>query len=106
MSEVVVLITTPSREEGEKIGQMLVETRLAACVNVLPGVTSFFTWQGKLLKEQEVLLIVKSRRALFEALSESVKKMHSYSVPEIIALPILCGTSDYLQWIHDSTRPS
>lgn len=101
MNEVVILIATPSYEEGEKIARALVETRLAACVSVLPGVTSFFSWEGKLSMETEVLLIVKSKRELFQKLCEAVKKIHSYSVPEIIALPIVEGASDYLKWVGE-----
>jgi len=100
---IVVLITVASREEGEKIARRLVEDKLGACVNIVPQVRSLFSWEGKLSQEDEVLLVVKSRRARFRELAGAVKTLHSYSVPEIIALPILEGTADYLQWISDVT---
>ncbi|MFQ5779508.1 MAG: divalent-cation tolerance protein CutA [Nitrospiria bacterium] len=103
MSEIVVFITTPTKEEGEKIGRLMVEKRLAACANILSSVTSFFAWEGKICREEESLVILKSRQALFERLSEAVKKHHSYSVPEIIALPLVAGSADYLKWIQDNT---
>ncbi len=103
MDEIVVLMTTPSREEGEKIAYLLVESRLAACVNIVPGATSIFAWEGRISCEQETLMIVKTRRELFERLAETVKKHHSYSVPEMIALPIVCGSQAYLAWLYNNT---
>jgi len=100
---IVVLIAVASRGEAEKIARRLVEDRLAACVNLVPQVRSFFTWEGKLSQEDEVLLVVKSRRARFRELADTVKALHSYSVPEIIAMPILEGAADYLRWITDAT---
>ncbi len=100
---ILVFITVPSREEAEKIARRVVEDRLAACVNIVPQVRSLFTWEGKLSQEDEVLLVVKSRRSRFPALAGTVKELHSYSVPEIIAIPVLEGTADYLQWIVDVT---
>lgn len=100
---VLVLITVPSREEAEKIARRVVEDRLAACVNIIPQVRSLFSWEGKLSQEDEVLLVVKSRRSRFPELAGTVKELHSYSVPEIIAIPVLEGTADYLQWIVDVT---
>lgn len=100
---VLVLITVPSREEAEKIARRVVEDRLAACVNIIPQVRSLFSWEGKLSQEDEVLLVVKSRRGRFPELARTVKELHSYSVPEIIAIPVLEGTADYLQWIADVT---
>ena len=99
----VVLITVASREEAERIARRLVEDRLAACVNIVPQVRSFFIWQGKFSQEDEVLLMVKSRRARFQELATAVRQLHSYSVPEIIALPVLVGSSDYLRWVAEST---
>jgi periplasmic divalent cation tolerance protein len=100
---ILVLITTASREEAEKIGRKLVEQRLAACVNILPGIRSIFCWQDKLSGEDEILLLVKSRRPRFPELAKTVKDLHSYSVPEIIAVPILEGAADYLRWINEVT---
>jgi len=101
----VVLITVASLGEAERIARRLVEDRLAACVNIVPQVRSLYIWQGKFSQEDEVLLVVKSRRARFRELTTAVKQLHSYSVPEIIALPILVGSSDYLRWVAESTEP-
>jgi periplasmic divalent cation tolerance protein len=100
---IVILITVASREEAERIARRLVEDRLAACVNIVPQVRSLFIWQGKFSQEDEILLVVKSRRARFRELATTVKQLHSYSIPEIIALPILVGSSDYLRWVAEST---
>ncbi len=96
---IVVFITTKDAEEAEKISQTLVKRRLAACVNIVPAVSSRFWWQDKLDTAQESLLIVKTRDALLPEIIKSVKKLHSYSVPEIIALPVVGGNADYLDWI-------
>lgn len=100
---ILILVTVPSREEADKIARRVVEDRLAACVNIVPQVRSLFTWEGKLSQEDEVLLVMKSRRSRFPELADTVKELHSYSVPEIIAVPILEGTADYLHWIADVT---
>jgi len=100
----VVLITASSPQEGEAIAQALVEKELAACVNVVPGVTSLYRWQGELQKEGEVLLVVKTRRALFDRLAARVRELHSYQVPEIIALPVAVGDEDYLSWLDEATQ--
>jgi periplasmic divalent cation tolerance protein len=99
----LVLITAASREEADDIARSLVEDRLAACVNIVPQVRSLFWWENKLSEEEEVLLIVKTRRPKFSALVIRVKALHSYSVPEIIALPIVEGSASYIQWIDEST---
>ena len=102
---VVVLITAPSLEVGQEIAHLLLEKRLAACVNIVPAVSSFFHWEGKVSREQETLLIVKSRADLFEAsLLPTVKAAHPYQVPEIIALPVIMGAQDYLEWIEKETQ--
>ncbi|HLG22759.1 MAG TPA: divalent-cation tolerance protein CutA [Candidatus Manganitrophaceae bacterium] len=103
MNEVVVFVTTSSKEEGEKIGRYLVENRLAACANILPGVTSIFSWEGKICREEESLVVLKTKRELFQRLAEEVRKLHSYSVPEIIAIPLVEGASSYLEWIRKNT---
>ena len=104
--EVVVLITAPSRPEAKKIAQALVKEKLAACVNLIASVQSIYEWQGKICDDREVLMVCKSRKALFSQLVQRVQALHSYTVPEIIALPIEAGSSDYLQWIREVTRPS
>jgi len=104
MNEIVVLVTASSGEEAEKIAHSLVEGRLAACANILPELTSIFSWEGKVQTEKETLLILKSKRSLFEKLEAKVREIHSYSTPEIIALPILAGSEGYLSWIAKNTR--
>lgn len=100
---VVILMTAPSAKEAQKIAHHLVDERLVACVNIVSSVQSIFYWQGKVCDEKEVLLICKSREALFEHISRRVKELHTYTVPEIIALPIIKGSEDYLRWIGEVT---
>ncbi len=83
----------------------LLEGHCVACANILPGVTSLFSWQGKICREEEVLMILKTRKDRFDQVARVVKKYHSYSVPEIIALPVLEGSEDYLTWVRDNTKP-
>ncbi len=101
-THVVVLVTTGSIKEAEAIGRSLVEGRLAACVNISPGVRSFFRWHGAIEEQEEALLLVKSRADLVPSIIEAVKRLHTYTVPEVIALPILDGSPDYLAWIDES----
>src|SRR3972149_9595241 len=103
MEFMVILITASSMEEGEKIAGSLVENRMVACVNVVPSVKSFFFWEGKPAQESEILLIAKSRRSLLDKIVEHVKKIHSYKVPEIIALPVIGGSEEYLKWVEANT---
>ena len=100
----VILITASSPEEGARIAEALVSERLAACVNRIDGISSVYWWKGKMERESECLLIAKSRGELVERLTARVKEMHSYSVPEIIALPIEAGNPDYLMWIAEETK--
>ena len=103
---IIALITVPDRGQAQSIAEILVQERWAACVNILPSIHSIFTWQGDIAREEEVLLLAKSRRELFPALALQVKELHSYTLPEIIALPILEGSEDYLRWVKESTRNS
>jgi periplasmic divalent cation tolerance protein len=102
--EIIVLITASNKDEAETIGKALVDERLAACVNIVPEVRSLFFWEGKTQDEREALLIVKSRLLLMEKLVARVKALHSYTVPEVIALPIIAGSADYLSWVRESTQ--
>jgi len=95
----VVFITTESEEEAHRIAERLLDQRKAACVNIVPRVSSLFWWEGKLDSAQESLLIVKTRASVFPELVELVRKVHSYQVPEIIALPVIAGNEDCLKWI-------
>ncbi len=99
----VVLITAPDQAQGEKIARTLIGERLAACVNLISGVKSFYWWQGKMCEEGELLLLVKTRDGLLEKLTERVKAIHPYEVPEIIALPIFEGLPEYLDWVKRET---
>ncbi len=101
-SHVLVLVTASSADEAQTIARALVEERLAACVNIMPGLRSLFRWQGKIEDAGEALLLVKSRGELLPSIIERVKRLHSYTVPEVIALPILAGSPDYLTWIDES----
>jgi periplasmic divalent cation tolerance protein len=100
---ILVLITASSEKEGEKIGDALVKERLAACVNLLGGVKSTFRWKGRITSEQEILLLVKTKDRLFQKLKKRVRELHSYEVPEILALPILAGFEKYLSWVEEET---
>jgi len=98
----IVFITVPNMSVGEKIGDILVKEKLAACVQLLPGLTSIYSWKGKIEKESEVLLIAKTRVELFDELHKRVIENHPYEVPQIVAFPIELGYYKYLQWIDDS----
>ncbi|MBN2370816.1 MAG: divalent-cation tolerance protein CutA [Vicinamibacteria bacterium] len=98
---VVVYCTAGDAEEAHKIARMLVERRLAACVNVVPSVTSHYRWKSEIARSDESWLVVKTREDRFEALRAAVVSAHSYEVPEIIALPIEAGNAPYLSWIDD-----
>ncbi len=102
--EIIVLITAQSREEAATIATALVDEHVAACVNIVPEISSFFFWEGKTQVARETLLICKSRKPLLEELINRVKSLHSYTVPEIIALPVAGGARDYLDWVRESTR--
>ncbi len=104
LDSVVILVTAPTREEAQKIAHLLLERRKVACVNIVPMVDSIFWWQGQLDSAQEALLLMKTRVALIEGVVELVKQVHSYSTPEVIALPILSGNADYLKWVQEETR--
>lgn len=101
--KIVVFITTSSLEEAERLANLLLENRKAACINIVPTVRSAFWWQGKIDRAEESLLIIKTRADLFPQLMDMVKQAHSYTVPEIIALPITTGNPDYLSWIDTET---
>jgi len=96
---VIVLVTTTSKQEAENIAQQLLKEQLIACANITGPVSSLFHWAGKLENAEEYLIFMKSRKDLFEKLAETVKALHSYAVPEIIALPIVEGSKAYLDWL-------
>jgi len=103
MEGIIVFITASDEKEAAKIAKALVEARLAGCVNIIKDIRSIYSWQGKIEDEREVFMIVKTQKARFDSLMEKVKELHSYTVPEIIALPIIEGSEDYLKWLKDVT---
>ena len=98
--EIIILITTSTEEEAHHIAHLLLNQRKAACINIVPGIDSLFWWRGELDKAKESLLIAKTLASLLPEVITLVKGVHSYQVPEIIALPILGGNEDYLRWIN------
>ena len=100
----LVYITTKDKAEARKIGQELVKTRLAACINIIDNMNSMYWWQGKIQDDNEAILIAKTKQSLVKKLIKKVKSLHSYSCPCIISLPILEGNKDYLQWLSKETK--
>jgi periplasmic divalent cation tolerance protein len=101
MSYVIVFVTTANKVEAEKISQALLQEKLIACANIINPVTSFFHWKGNVDCSEECLVVMKSRRDLFRQLMTRVKALHSYKVPEILALPIVESSADYLAWMGE-----
>ena len=102
---IAILCTAPDAASAERIAGALVDEKLAACVNLVPGLSSTFRWEGKVQREPEVLLLIKTQRARFDAVCARVKALHPYTVPELIALPIDASTPDYLAWLIENTTP-
>jgi periplasmic divalent cation tolerance protein len=102
--KIVVLSTCDSEEQAALLARHLVEQRLAACVNILPHVRSIYRWNEKVEDSGEWMLVIKSRRDLFVALRAEIEKMHSYEVPEMIALPVVDGSEAYLRWLDHELR--
>jgi len=101
---IVIFVTAANIQEAEKISSQLVNKKLIACANIVEGVKSLFWWQGKVDSAREVLLVIKSKKSKLAAIIKEVKSLHSYEVPEIIAMPIIAGDKDYLRWIDASLR--
>jgi len=102
--KVVVLVTAGKPAEAKKIARCLLDSELAACVNILPPIRSMYRWQGKLEDTKEYLLFIKTKRELFSELKTAICQHHSYTTPEIICLPIIDGLPEYLQWVNDSVK--
>jgi len=103
--KIVVFSTCGTAEEAERVARHLVEQRVAACVQITAGVRSFYHWQGKLESGEEFRLTIKSRRDLFGALCAEIRRVHSYEVPEIVALPVVEGGASYLEWLDKELQP-
>jgi periplasmic divalent cation tolerance protein len=102
--EIVIFVTAPSVRVAKTIGLKLVEERLAACVNVIAGIDSIYRWEGKIVRDRESLMVIKSVSGRFSKLKSRILRLHPYTVPEIIALPIVKGSPDYLKWVREMTR--
>jgi len=103
LKPVVIFVTTASEAEATKLAELLLEQRLIACANILSGIHSIFHWENKICKETEFLLILKTTKSKIEQIISQVQSHHSYDVPEIIALPIIEGAQNYLNWIYSET---
>jgi periplasmic divalent cation tolerance protein len=104
--KILVMSNCGTAEEAGKVARALLDARLAACVNIVPGVLSLYHWQGAIEEAAEWTLLIKSTRAHFSALCSELRRVHSYQVPEIIALPIVDGDASYLEWIERETTQS
>jgi periplasmic divalent cation tolerance protein len=102
--KILVLTTASSKDEARKIGRALVEGLLAACVNVVPQVASIYRWEGEVEEAEEWLLIVKTTRGAFERVRDAINELHSYDVPECIAIAIESGSREYLNWLGESVK--
>ena len=100
---IVAFVTVGSREEGDRIADALVGERLAACVNIVGPIRSVYRWENRVTRDEELLLVIKTRAALFAELAARVQALHSYQTPEVIALPIAAGSPAYLDWLLDAT---
>ena len=103
--KVVIMVTASSRRECRKIARRLIDEKLAACVNITQPVQSVYHWEGKIEQSKEFLLFIKTKRDLFPQIKTEIGLLHSYHTPEIICLPIIDGSQNYLQWVSDSVRP-
>jgi len=103
MSYYVVITTCGSTEEGEKLASEIIAAKLAACIQ-LSSITSYYTWEGKVHRDPECKLVIKTRKALYDQLERFIKEHHRYNVPEIVALPIQAGSQEYLNWIDEVTQ--
>ena len=106
MTNILVFLTVASKKEAKKIMRILLDRHLIACANLLGPVESQFWWKGKIEEAKETMVVMKSDDKLFQKLSETIKHVHSYEVPEILAVPIVKGWQPYLRWLNDSVKPA
>jgi periplasmic divalent cation tolerance protein len=105
MSEVLLALTNlPDRESAERLARVLIEEHAAACVNILGGCTSVYRWKGAVETAAEIPLLIKTTRAAYGRMEETIRSHHPYELPEIIAVPVNIGLADYLQWVADETK--
>ncbi len=104
MEAIVIFCTVPDTEVAEKIANHLVSSKLAACVNIVPQLTSIYFWKNEVCKDPELLLIIKTKKSLYTQVENAIKSIHPYEVAEIIAVPIILGSQEYLGWINDVTK--
>ncbi len=100
---ITILVTTPDNTTAERIAYQLLEKKLAACINIVPNLTSIYKWMGKIETSQETLMIIKTKTELFEEIKKEIRRIHPYQVPEIISIPIQDGNKEYLKWIEEET---
>ena len=106
MEFIVIYCTVPNRNEGRDIAKMLVKNKLVACVNILDKMESIFAWDGEMMEEKEALMIIKTKKDMFREVNRVIQKLHSYNVPEVIALPVIEADEIYLKWIAHEVRES
>ena len=104
MEFIVIYCTVPNKKEGRDIAKVLVEDGLAACVNIIDKIDSVFSWDGEVCEEHEAMLMIKTRKIFFEQIRVIIRRMHSYNIPEIIAIPVVEADETYLKWIAHETR--
>ena len=104
MEFIIIYCTVPNKNEGKEIAKALVEHKMVACVNIIDKVESVFSWDGKITEEKEAMLMIKTRKDLFNNVNQIIQKLHSYTVPEVIAIPIIEADDTYLKWIAHETR--
>ncbi len=103
MSYCIINCTTASKVNAMEISNYLIENKLAACVNIIPGVISVYKWEGKIVEGQEFLMIIKTKESLFKKVEQAITERHEYALPEIVAMPIKKGNRDYLKWLKSET---
>ena len=104
MDKIAILVTASSMDEAAKIGRTLVEEGFAACANIVEGVRSIYRWKGEVCDDRECLMVIKTTAANFDAVEKRVRELHSYEVPEVIAIPIVKGSEPYLDWVEENSR--
>ncbi|SPP65036.1 divalent-cation tolerance protein CutA [Nitrospira lenta] len=96
---IIIFVTVHDQKEGRRISKEILTSRLAACVNIIPGIQSMYQWKGKIVQEKEAMLVLKTTRSRYRKLEQKIKQLHSYEVPEVIAIPLICGSPQYIEWV-------